>query len=122
MGGEYGDERGSEKGGFERGVLCESMYGSFARAGFDCQKLSNPAYAAQLAAQNALDASAQSDLPVALSGEREMKRRKKFSMTPVSQDELENIRVARPEGVPEWGAPASEDMPVKGRRKEDRWV
>jgi len=49
-------------------------------------------------------------------------KKKKFSMSFTPQDELENKRVERPEGVPQWGAPAAEDAPVKGRRKEDRWV
>lgn len=52
------------------------------------------------------------------------KKKKKFSMAYVPQDDLENVRAPRPEGFPEWGLPADagEDAPVKGRRKEDRWV
>ncbi len=50
-------------------------------------------------------------------------RRKAFSMRPVDRDELENVRVPRPPGVPEWGyVPGVEEAPVKGQRKEDRWV
>ena len=49
-------------------------------------------------------------------------KKKKFTMAFTPQDELENRRVERPEGVPQWGAPAAEEAPVKGRRKEDRWV
>ncbi|WVQ77894.1 hypothetical protein IAR50_007599 [Cryptococcus sp. DSM 104548] len=49
--------------------------------------------------------------------------RKKFSMAAVSQDDYEPVRVPRPEGVPEWGAgKAVEEAPMKGYRKEDRWV
>lgn len=52
------------------------------------------------------------------------KKKKKFSMAFISQDELENVRAPRPDGFPEWGMPADagEDAPIKGRRKEDRWV
>ncbi|WRT66682.1 uncharacterized protein IL334_003642 [Kwoniella shivajii] len=50
-------------------------------------------------------------------------RKSKFSMTPVPRDEYEPVRVPRPEGVPEWGAvKAGEEAPLKGQRKEDRWV
>ena len=46
-----------------------------------------------------------------------------LSMTPVDRDDLENIRVPRPAGVPEWGTIQSkDDAPIKGQRKEDRWV
>ena len=54
-----------------------------------------------------------------------LKRKSKggLSMSPVSQDAYEPVRVPRPEGLPEWGpAPAVEEAPVKGQRKEDRWV
>jgi cytochrome c oxidase assembly protein subunit 16 len=45
-------------------------------------------------------------------------------MAPTAQDDYEPVRVPRPEGVAEWGAvaEASEDAPIKGHRKEDRWV
>lgn len=44
-------------------------------------------------------------------------------MAPVAQDDYEPVRVPRPSGVPEWGAgQAGEEAPLKGRRKEDRWV
>jgi cytochrome c oxidase assembly protein subunit 16 len=47
-------------------------------------------------------------------------------MAAVGNDEYEPVRVPRPEGVPEWGVGgavgASEDAPLKGSRKEDRWV
>lgn len=49
-------------------------------------------------------------------------KKKKFTMAFTPQDELENRRVERPEGVPQFGAPISEEAPVVGRRKEDRWV
>lgn len=56
--------------------------------------------------------------------ERKAANRKKknfFEMT--SQDDYEPVRVPRPAGMPEWGAaPSAEDAPVKGARKEDRWV
>ncbi|ODO08325.1 cytochrome c oxidase-assembly factor COX16 [Cryptococcus wingfieldii CBS 7118] len=49
--------------------------------------------------------------------------RKKFSMAAVSQDDYEPVRVPRPQGVAEWGAGnAVEEAPLKGYRKEDRWV
>ncbi|WVO15254.1 hypothetical protein L204_102910 [Cryptococcus depauperatus] len=49
--------------------------------------------------------------------------KKKFSMTPTSTDDYEPIRVPRPAGVPQWGsARAGEEAPIKGSRKEDRWV
>lgn len=52
------------------------------------------------------------------------KKRPKLSFTPVNQQEYEPVRVPRPAGMPEWGAapPAGEDAPLKGQRKEDRWV
>ena len=44
-------------------------------------------------------------------------------MAPVDRDELENVRVPRPPGVPEWGTVHGGELaPVKGQRKEDRWV
>lgn len=45
-------------------------------------------------------------------------------MAPTSQDDLENVRVPRPAGMPQWGpALVTEgDAPKKGQRKEDRWV
>ncbi|WVW84266.1 hypothetical protein I302_106296 [Kwoniella bestiolae CBS 10118] len=50
-------------------------------------------------------------------------RKSKFSMTPVSQDDYEPVRVPRPEGVPEWGGgKVGEEAPVVGQRKTDRWV
>ena len=50
-------------------------------------------------------------------------KRKPFSMAPVDRDDLENIRVPRPRGVPEWGVMrGGEEAPVIGQRKEDRWV
>ena len=83
--------------------------------------MSNPAFAehgldASLAALPSAQAMTDTDQPV------KKKKRKPLSMAPIPQDQLENVRVPRPPGVPEWGAPASEDAPVKGRRKEDRWV
>nr|P0CM84.1 RecName: Full=Cytochrome c oxidase assembly protein COX16, mitochondrial; Flags: Precursor [Cryptococcus neoformans var. neoformans JEC21]P0CM85.1 RecName: Full=Cytochrome c oxidase assembly protein COX16, mitochondrial; Flags: Precursor [Cryptococcus neoformans var. neoformans B-3501A] len=46
-----------------------------------------------------------------------------FSMASVSQDDYEPVRVPRPVGVPEWGGGRSgEEAPMKGYRKEDRWV
>lgn len=82
--------------------------------------MSNPAYAehgldASLAALSSTQETADPDKPV-------KKKRKPLSMAPIPQDQLENVRVPRPPGVPEWGAPAAEDAPIKGRRKEDRWV
>lgn len=51
-------------------------------------------------------------------------RRPKFSMAPTPQAELENVRVPRPAGMPEWGPAvvSDQDAPIKGYRKEDRWV
>ncbi|WVQ80130.1 hypothetical protein IAT38_002231 [Cryptococcus sp. DSM 104549] len=50
-------------------------------------------------------------------------KRPKFSMAAVSQDDYEPVRVPRPEGVPEWGGGrGGEEAPLKGQRKEDRWV
>ncbi|WVF71128.1 hypothetical protein IAT40_005925 [Kwoniella sp. CBS 6097] len=46
----------------------------------------------------------------------------KFSMTPLSQDDYEPVRVPRPEGVPEWGGIKAEEAPIKGQRSTDRWV
>jgi cytochrome c oxidase assembly protein subunit 16 len=44
-------------------------------------------------------------------------------MAAVGHDEYEPVRVPRPEGVPEWGAAGGgEEAPLKGSRKEDRWV
>lgn len=44
-------------------------------------------------------------------------------MASVSQDDYEPVRVPRPEGVPEWGEGKSgEEAPMKGYRREDRWV
>ncbi|WOO78834.1 Cytochrome c oxidase assembly protein COX16, mitochondrial [Vanrija pseudolonga] len=50
--------------------------------------------------------------------------KKKFSLAPTSNDDYEPIRVPRPAGVSEWGGVrgASPDAPIKGQRKEDRWV
>ncbi|TXT03885.1 hypothetical protein VHUM_04308 [Vanrija humicola] len=47
-----------------------------------------------------------------------------FSLAPTSNDDYEPIRVPRPAGVSEWGGvrDASPDAPIKGHRKEDRWV
>ncbi|OXG36486.1 cytochrome c oxidase-assembly factor COX16 [Cryptococcus neoformans Bt120] len=51
------------------------------------------------------------------------KKKKKFSMASISQNDYEPVRVPRPEGVPEWGGGRSgEEAPMKGYRKEDRWV
>ena len=56
-------------------------------------------------------------------GPAKPKKKKKFSMAFIPQEELENVRVQRLPGMPEWGAPSTaQDMPVKGHRKEDRWV
>ncbi|KAK8864697.1 hypothetical protein IAR55_001949 [Kwoniella newhampshirensis] len=50
-------------------------------------------------------------------------RRPRFSMTPVSQEDYEPLRVPRPEGVPQWGGgKGGEEAPLKGQRKTDRWV
>lgn len=50
-------------------------------------------------------------------------KRKAFSMAPVDREDLENVRVPRPPGVPEWGVvKSSGDAPIVGQRKEDRWV
>ncbi|WWD03227.1 hypothetical protein V865_001278 [Kwoniella europaea PYCC6329] len=50
-------------------------------------------------------------------------KKSKFSMSPVSQDDYEPVRVPRPEGVPEWGGgKAGEEAPLKGQRTTDRWV
>jgi cytochrome c oxidase assembly protein subunit 16 len=44
-------------------------------------------------------------------------------MAAVNNDEYEPIRVPRPAGTPEWGAGGGgEEAPVKGKRREDRWV
>lgn len=44
-------------------------------------------------------------------------------MASISQNDYEPVRVPRPEGVPEWGGGRSgEEAPMKGYRKEDRWV
>ena len=44
-------------------------------------------------------------------------------MRAVGQDEYEPVRVPRPEGMPEWGpGRGREEVPVKGKRKQDRWV
>ncbi|KAL1409815.1 Flavin-linked sulfhydryl oxidase of the mitochondrial IMS [Vanrija albida] len=49
--------------------------------------------------------------------------KKKFSMAPTTNDDYEPVRVPRPAGVPEWGGMrAGPDAPIKGHRKEDRWV
>ncbi|WVR06757.1 hypothetical protein IAU60_003792 [Kwoniella sp. DSM 27419] len=72
-------------------------------------------------ADAALDASLSSD-PTSTSSTKKP-RRPKFSMAPVSQDDYEPVRVPRPEGVPEWGGGrVTEEMPVRGQRKTDRWV
>ncbi|EIW65939.1 hypothetical protein M231_02840 [Tremella mesenterica] len=48
--------------------------------------------------------------------------RKNKKMT-ISQEEYEPIRVPRPAGVSEWGSVGGlEEAPLKGYRKEDRWV
>lgn len=44
-------------------------------------------------------------------------------MAPLGNEEYEPVRVPRPEGVPEWGpGTVGEEAPMKGSRKEDRWV
>jgi len=59
----------------------------------------------------------------ALEGVPKTPTRRKFSMAAVGNDEYEPVRVPRPEGVPEWGAAGGgEEAPLKGSRKEDRWV
>ncbi|WVQ99724.1 hypothetical protein IAU59_006866 [Kwoniella sp. CBS 9459] len=50
------------------------------------------------------------------------KSKSKFSMTPLSQDDYEPVRVPRPDGVPEWGGIKAEEAPIKGQRSTDRWV
>lgn len=49
--------------------------------------------------------------------------RRKFSMQALNNEEYEPVRVPRPEGVSEWGGGVGgEEAPVKGKRREDRWV
>ena len=49
--------------------------------------------------------------------------KRKFSMAAIDNASYEPVRVPRPEGVPQWGGGGGgEDAPLKGSRKEDRWV
>jgi cytochrome c oxidase assembly protein subunit 16 len=79
------------------------------------QRLNNPAYK-----ESSLDAALSSPTPSSSSESKPKK--KKFSLAAVDRENLENVRVPRPPGAPEWGAPSAQDAPLKGHRKEDRWV
>jgi cytochrome c oxidase assembly protein subunit 16 len=52
------------------------------------------------------------------------KKKKPFSMAPIAMEDLDTeVRGPRPAGAPEWGyVPGATDAPLKGHRKEDRWV
>ncbi|OCF43048.1 cytochrome c oxidase-assembly factor COX16 [Kwoniella heveanensis CBS 569] len=65
--------------------------------------------------------SPESSTPAA-AGRQPKRTKSKFSMTPLSQDDYEPVRVPRPEGVPEWGGVRAEEAPIKGQRAADRWV
>lgn len=78
-------------------------------------RLNNPAYK-----ESSLDAALSSPTPSSSSESKPKK--KKFSLAAVDRENLENVRVPRPPGAPEWGAPSAQDAPLKGHRKEDRWV
>ncbi len=73
---------------------------------------------------SALDANTpRSDMSGILALPNRSRRKGGISMAPVDRDDLENVRVPRPPGVPEWGTvKGGEDAPIKGQRKEDRWV
>ncbi|WWC88994.1 uncharacterized protein L201_003911 [Kwoniella dendrophila CBS 6074] len=75
---------------------------------------------------SALDADIQpssSSNPITSGAIPKKPKKSKFSMTPVSQDDYEPVRVPRPEGVPEWGGGrVGEEAPLVGHRKTDRWV
>lgn len=51
-------------------------------------------------------------------------RKSKLSLAAIDQDAYEPVRVPRPAGMPEWGPGVREEeaAPLKGSRKEDRWV
>ena len=78
-----------------------------------------------MASESALDADVPStdDGMTGVPARPDRSKRKGFSMMPVDREDFENVRVPRPPGVPEWGvAPGGPEAPVKGQRKEDRWV
>ncbi|KAK6909793.1 cytochrome c oxidase-assembly factor COX16 [Kwoniella mangroviensis CBS 8886] len=76
----------------------------------------------QISSLSSPDSALNADLAPSPSIPRKPKK-SKFSMSPVSQDDYEPVRVPRPEGVPEWGGGrGGEEAPLKGQRKTDRWV
>ncbi|KIR56789.1 cytochrome c oxidase-assembly factor COX16 [Cryptococcus gattii Ru294] len=104
------------KGGRRKVDLKEEYYRLNNPAGDSSSLDSALAAPTSLSSPSSLDAS-----PVSVPAPP--KKKKRFSMASVSQDDYEPVRVPRPEGVPEWGAGKSgEEAPMKGYRREDRWV
>jgi len=86
------------------------------------QRLNNPSYAAS-SSDSKLSASPLNPSSIPEGTPKPPTTKRKFSMQALNNDEYEPVRVPRPEGVPEWGGGVgSEDAPVKGQRKTDRWV
>jgi cytochrome c oxidase assembly protein subunit 16 len=90
------------------------------------QRLNNPLHAEPaLNALHPTPSSSSSPSPSSSQSGRTPRPPRKNIFEFVPQDELENVRVPRPEGVPEWGGGGvgKEEMaPVVGRRKGDRLV